>query len=1080
MRFFNLYYQIFLILLPLSVFSTDYHVSLREGSDNNDGSQGSPWRSINKANAELVAGDRVFIHQGEYNGQQIAPRNSGTAGKPIVYLAFGNGEVVITDVKVGIQLDGRSHIHVQGIKVDGKRLFNSSTVQTWASLHDSHHCQIRDCSFLYAKGWSGVSIDEGSTYNRLIDNNFDYCGAWDDGKGQDRGDIISIKCAENNLLEGNQLRHGGHNLLAVYGRYNVIRNNIFDNSWGTDKNGRPIGNRCLELTNVEGKGCNGKLGGFNVFEDNIVRNGYRASDNPFPQMMKAQGENQIVRRNLIYQGTQEAIGGTANGTTRYARYMRIYHNTIGRNGGPSWRIQSSQGADSKENVFKNNISYDVALDPKNNKYSGHVFMNVIGSGEGPFNGNEIKGNCFYSKGGIDWLHVEGIGREGIRDMEGGFDKSISGNILSEPGFRSSEPRGGDDFRLKDGSELIDAGTALTRVRGNSGSGRVLQVEDARYFSDGFGIVEGDLIRIGKGNAVRIEKVDHASGRIELERAVSWQNGDPVNLDYAGNGPDIGAFESEAKGSIETEPEYATIDIEDNTHFGEIELGGNISKVISVVNNSDVELTISNIIFPESFTGTWYSTTIPAKSKKELEITFEPKVSGNIEKKIQIEANVRSGIHSFIVSGIGKKKIEVPDLEDPDPEDPKPNNTEALISFDLINTVTDQPLFTIEQNQIIYFKQLPTRKLSIEAKPSTEVRSIVFYIDNKEVHIENKAPYALAADKKGDFKPFNFKPGVYNLSARAYSRKNGAGKLLYSSDITFTFIDASNTDFLITSPAQNQVINIKETITISTNISNNNNETNEDIKVEFFVNGIKVGERSQRPYSIEWSTLTKGNHTISAKAIKNNYTVESPEVNLIAVAPQNKLPVVNIISPANKFSYDYAEEINFEVSALDADGSIKEIIFYNGDKILHKTNKLPYNFLWKYPEPGEYEITIVAIDNEDAKNSSTPLNIIVYPPGGPEDEEVFDALEEDIEGGLDVSYAPNPVISYLTVTIHHLEEGEVVLNIIDATGKSIYNKKKTKEKEKVTFVENLEKWAKGIYLAEIIFREERVPIKIVKQ
>src|SRR5690606_3227357 len=51
-----------------------------------------------------------------------------------------------------------------------------------------------------------------------------------------------------------------------------------------------------------------------------------------------------------------------------------------------------------------------------------------------------------------------------------------------------------------GSNLIDAGAHLTRAAG-SGSGRILPVEDAMYFYDGFGIhgEVGDLIAIGRSD-----------------------------------------------------------------------------------------------------------------------------------------------------------------------------------------------------------------------------------------------------------------------------------------------------------------------------------------------------------------------------------------------------------------------------------------------------------------------------------------------------------------------------------------------------------------------------------------------------
>lgn len=97
-----------------------------------------------------------------------------------------------------------------------------------------------------------------------------------------------------------------------------------------------------------------------------------------------------------------------------------------------------------------------------------------------------------------------------------------------------------DFHLKAGSPCIDAGAPLTQTR-SAGRGAVVEVEDALFFSDGCGLVEPDVIRVG-GQRARVVKVDFAGNRLETDRELSWDAGQPVTLDYAGKAPDMGAFE----------------------------------------------------------------------------------------------------------------------------------------------------------------------------------------------------------------------------------------------------------------------------------------------------------------------------------------------------------------------------------------------------------------------------------------------------------------------------------------------------------------------------------------------------------
>ena len=72
-----------------------------------------------------------------------------------------------------------------------------------------------------------------------------------------------------------------------------------------------------------------------------------------------------------------------------------------------------------------------------------------------------------------------------------------------------------DFRLKEGSPLIDAGAFLTVTVGGGGNSRQMAVKDAGFFFDGFGIEgqQGDLIRLqGQGQTARVVAIDYRPAR----------------------------------------------------------------------------------------------------------------------------------------------------------------------------------------------------------------------------------------------------------------------------------------------------------------------------------------------------------------------------------------------------------------------------------------------------------------------------------------------------------------------------------------------------------------------------------------
>jgi hypothetical protein len=111
---------------------------------------------------------------------------------------------------------------------------------------------------------------------------------------------------------------------------------------------------------------------------------------------------------------------------------------------------------------------------------------------------------------------------------------FANNISASPMFVDAAGR---DFRVQAGSPAIDRGVFLTTTT-SSGSGTQVEVRDARYFIDGFGIVEGDRIQIGR-EVVRVTNADYRRNVLTVDRSIGWRAGEGVSFPYSGNRPDIG-------------------------------------------------------------------------------------------------------------------------------------------------------------------------------------------------------------------------------------------------------------------------------------------------------------------------------------------------------------------------------------------------------------------------------------------------------------------------------------------------------------------------------------------------------------
>jgi uncharacterized repeat protein (TIGR02059 family) len=106
-------------------------------------------------------------------------------------------------------------------------------------------------------------------------------------------------------------------------------------------------------------------------------------------------------------------------------------------------------------------------------------------------------------------------------------------------------------------------------------------------------------------------------------------------------------------------------------------------------------------------------------------------------------------------------------------------------------------------------------------------------------------------------------------------------------------------------------------------------------------------------------------TMTARNVTNN----------VAEIP-NQPPFVSISSPTKNTGYIAPATITIEANATDSDGIITKVEFYNGQVRLGEVTNAPYLFKWKNVPEGNYLITAVATDNNNARTVSSPVTIVV--------------------------------------------------------------------------------------------------------
>ncbi|MEW6188190.1 MAG: right-handed parallel beta-helix repeat-containing protein [Thermodesulfobacteriota bacterium] len=509
---------LFLFVPENPILAAEYFIDQNDNlaSDQNPGTLDRPWKTITKANQILTAGDTVFIKAGTYN-TYIAPANSGTSASRIIYTKFANDQVIVSNASYGILLDGKSFITVQGINFYNLDRF------LWVRNAANYNI-ISYCNFDQGRniGWSGSIIHKNSSFNKIDHCRFTKYGYYN---ADDIGSILDIGDEEtqtdltsHNLIENSVMYHGGHHVLGVYGKYNVIRNNYFHNepwSLGTPESDRgPIlyGNRNLSFAGyIENSGRN-------LFDGNRVAYSSDPPDNIGASGMGLTTSYNIVRSNQFYHNNRAGLSLSL--TSSYV--SDIVHNKIYQN-----------------TFFHNGINSEDPIDHMNSAIGFGLY-----SGDHIIKYNSIKNNLLYG-------HRIAFGSYKVNLSDQIFAGNWDGDTQGDPKFIKADKALGDpmdpslpDLRLQSNSPCTGQGTYLTSVTSPGGSGVSFQVADAGYFMDGWGIpgVQGDEIRLfGTSLRARITNVNYETNTITVDRILTWSQGQGISLAYEGSAPDVGAF-----------------------------------------------------------------------------------------------------------------------------------------------------------------------------------------------------------------------------------------------------------------------------------------------------------------------------------------------------------------------------------------------------------------------------------------------------------------------------------------------------------------------------------------------------------
>ena len=170
------------------------------------------------------------------------------------------------------------------------------------------------------------------------------------------------------------------------------------------------------------------------------------------------------------------------------------------------------------------------------------------------------------------------------------------SIVADPVFVSQIT---SDFQLAPESPCIDAGTFLTSTCA-TGTGVSVPVCDARYFSDGMGLIPGDRVRVADQDSLEVVAVDYVSNVLMLDRIISWNSGDGVSYPHLGSAPDMGAHEFDpiSIGDVNEDGRITSADIVYLVNY--VFKGGTLSPEVTGDTNCNGQVTSTDIVVLVNF------------------------------------------------------------------------------------------------------------------------------------------------------------------------------------------------------------------------------------------------------------------------------------------------------------------------------------------------------------------------------------------------------------------------------------------------------------------------------------------------
>jgi RHS repeat-associated protein len=292
-----------------------------------------------------------------------------------------------------------------------------------------------------------------------------------------------------------------------------------------------------------------------------------------------------------------------------------------------------------------------------------------------------------------------------------------------------------------------------------------------------------------------------------------------------------------------------------------------------------------------------------------------------------------------------------------------DNNSGVTTSTVVNITVDAPptvSITAPANNAVF---LPSTNVTITATATDaggSVSKVDFFDGATLIGTDTTSPYSIVWASPA--------PGTHTVTARA---TDNLGVATTSAIITVR-IDSPAT-VSITAPANNAVIVAPASFSITASAADGDGTVS---KVEFLEGATLLGTATAAPYSVSLNNVALGPHTYTARATDNNGAVTtSSSVSIIV----NTAPTVSITSPAASTVFTAPTNITVNAAALDSDGTIAKVEFFDGSTLVGNATAAPYSATIVNAAGGTHSLTAKATDNRGTVTTSAAVSVFVDAP-----------------------------------------------------------------------------------------------------